>query len=101
MTSLCRALPEGNMCSNIVTSVVLLLPLLLLLLLLLQLPAEAGSCHCLCWREAAPGLPPLLAVGHSRGSSVWAYQQPSMQWKVRVTDIKCCFVGIQFAACLF
>ncbi|KAF6259042.1 hypothetical protein COO60DRAFT_1051381 [Scenedesmus sp. NREL 46B-D3] len=47
----------------------------------IQLPGEAGSCHCLCWREAAAGLPPLLAVGHSRGGGVWAYQQPSMQWK--------------------
>uniref|UniRef100_A0A383V6E9 Anaphase-promoting complex subunit 4 WD40 domain-containing protein n=1 Tax=Tetradesmus obliquus TaxID=3088 RepID=A0A383V6E9_TETOB len=47
----------------------------------IQLPVEADSCSSLCWREAAAGLPPLLAVGHSRGGGIWAYQQPSMRWK--------------------
>ncbi|KAF8062038.1 seh1l [Scenedesmus sp. PABB004] len=50
----------------------------------IKVPADAGSCRCLCWREAAAGLPPLLALGHERGGgSVWAYQQRGMAWAVR------------------
>lgn len=50
----------------------------------LQLPDTAGTCHSLSWREATPGLPPLLLGGHDAGGSIWGYNSPTMSWQVCV-----------------
>eukprot|EP00878_Enallax_costatus_P037550 GHUV01042422.1.p1 GENE.GHUV01042422.1~~GHUV01042422.1.p1 ORF type:complete len:308 (+),score=68.13 GHUV01042422.1:204-1127(+) len=47
----------------------------------IKLPADTGSIRCMCWREAAVGLPPLLALGHDKGGCIWAYRQEDMAWQ--------------------
>ncbi len=48
----------------------------------LQLEREAGAATALAWREADPGLPPLLVVGAAAGGAqIWTFREALLRWE--------------------
>lgn len=52
----------------------------------LRVGAGAGAATALSWRQAVPGLPPMLLVGTSQaGAQIWLYQQARLRWEQAAT----------------